>query len=96
MQNLIGSVTDLVNDLHDITVNKYFYIRVEDDCKSIHVANARVFFELFNTYDTKARNDSEFPYEVFLDVEGVIFFTILKQEAYEKYVLKKCIKNASA
>lgn len=92
---MINKIIDLLNELHDLSVKNNLVVGVDVfgekvfDKKSVQVMETDTFFNYFQQWDIKNRDSNEYPYEVVCEIDGVRFFTLLKQDEYEKYVLKK-------
>lgn len=87
--SVIEKTIYLINELHAITEENRMHVDV--NCygkKEVHISSTVKFFSIFNQFDIEDRQDYEYPYKAVIEVEGVIFLTLLTQQEYEKYVLK--------
>lgn len=89
MRDVIGIVVDLVNELHDIADKNRLSIRVSNlGEKEVNVFPVGDFFNNFDVFDIEELGDRRFPFRVSTVVDDVIFFVLLSQEEYTKFVLK--------
>lgn len=87
---MINRVVDLVNELHEIATNQKFVIAIESyrGAKEVHVPFTDDFFKFFKQYDIQPRENDKYPFEAFVEIDGVKFFSLLTQKEYEEYVEK--------
>lgn len=88
----IGKMVDLVNELRDLAEKNKANVRVGPNLSEVHIPDAEIFFKYFKQFDIEKSNYSAnkiFPFEAFVEIDGVKFCTLLRQKEYEKYVLKK-------
>lgn len=89
INDVVGKVADLVNELHQVIDNEGIVISVDSEGeKSVNVVLAKKFFCLFESFDVEDREDYKYPYTAFVEIDDVRFYTILSKEKYEQYVLK--------
>ena len=90
--DVIGKMADLVNELRDFAEKNKANVRVGSNLSEVHIPDAEIFFKYFKQFDIEEFNYSankKFPFEAFVEIDGVKFCTLLRQKEYEKYVLKE-------
>ena len=90
MNDLIARIADLTNELKAICdENPALDVRVENDKSEVFINSLEVFFDTFEHFGHEQYDSTTCAHELFVDVKGVKFYTILTQIEYEKYVQKK-------
>lgn len=90
--DVIGKMADLVNELRDLAEKNKANVRVGSNLSEVHIPDAEIFFKYFKQFDIEELNyvaNKKFPFEAFVEIDGVRFCTLLTQAEYEIFVLNK-------
>ena len=89
MKDVVSKTIELVQEIQEIAQENRFCIDINGLGEmSVLVLNKEDFFNRFGNFDINETGIKERPWQVFTEVEGVRFQTMLTSEEYEKHVNK--------